>query len=798
MKFDGRIDIATGLKSNTKTWKNRKLKWSALVKKLTTEHRTNETVQEYAAASKPERGRIKDVGGYFGGYLRNGRRKPANVLHKQLITLDVDYAHADFWDEFTLLFSNAAVLHSTHSYTDASPRYRLIMPLSREVSPDEYVAISRKVAENMGIELFDNTTFQVHRFMYYPSCSSDAKYYAKFQDGQWLDADEVLEQYVDWTDTSEWATSAKNLQAVRDASMRQQDPQSKNNVIGMFCRSYSVSEAIDKFLTEQYIEVENGRYTYTGGSTSGGLVTYDDKFAYSHHGTDPTGGKLCNAFDLVRIHRFAHLDTEGQKNPTKTKSYKAMVNLAIADKLVKKLIASERIESAKFDFTDEGAEPLELDDSDEEELDLTWTEKLQIDARGTYLNTSTNLNLIFRNDPKLMDAFKYNDFDAKRYVFKSLAWRKIKKPEPIKNVDYSGIRNYIEVVYGITGSQKIEDALALQFQRHCYHPVTEYLSSLKWDGKPRIDTLLIDYFNAKDTLYTREAIRVMFVGAVNRVFRPGCKFDLVLVLSGEQGVFKSTFIEKIAKSWFSDSFYTFAGKEAYEQLHGAWIIEMAELSAMSKSEVEAAKHFITKTKDSYRPAYARAIEDFLRQCVFFATTNKKAFLKDATGNRRFLPVDVEKGRKDPRKMKASFIDQLWAEAMELYKNNAPLYLSDEAKGLAVEEQRQHSEVDERVGIIEKYLNTLLPEDWGEKDLQDRRLYLEDDLSAEGVDERYFVCIPEIWCECLGKSKKDMQRWKTRELNDIMKTLDGWEYVQSTKNFKLYGKQKYYKRCVKKK
>ena len=376
-----------------------------------------------------------------------------------------------------------------------------------------------------------------------------------------------------------------------------------------------------------------------------------------------------------------------------------------------------------------------------------------------------------------------------------MLWRKIKEASTIEDVDYSGIRNYMESRYSIVGSQKIEDALALQFQKHSYHPVQEYLTALKWDRKPRIDNLLIDYFDADDTLYTREAMRVMMVGAVNRIFREGCKFDLVLVLSGEQGIFKSTFIEKLAAGWYSDSFYTFSGKEAYEQLHGAWIIEMAELSALSKSEVEAAKHFITKTKDSYRPAYGRVMKTFYRQCVFFATTNKDEFITDPTGGRRFLPIVCKKGRLDVRDMTPDLINQLWAEAMYLYKNKAPLYLSMDAKELATKKQKQHSQADERTGIIGRYLDTLLPSDWAEKDLLERRTYLDDiELVPEGTVQRKYVCVAQIWCECLGKGRKDLQPYKTRQINDIMRGLEGWEYVSSTKKFKIYGIQKYYRRC----
>lgn len=788
--------MAIGMSAKSKIWKNKKIQWSELVTRLKETTRTTETLKEFISATKEEQLKIKDVGGYVGGYLRNGRRKPENVVNRQLLTLDIDFAHKDFWDDFLLQFNNAAVLHATHKHCESSPRFRLIMPLSRECTPDEYVAIARKIAGVMGIDLFDKTTFETNRLMFWPSTPKDVDYYFQFQDGPWIDVDEILDSYTDWKDSSLWPTAERELNEVKASAKKQEDPENKKGIVGAFCRTYSITEVISKFLEDIYLPTDiDDRYTYSKGTTAAGLIVYDDKFAYSHHGTDPCGGKLCNAFDLVRIHKFGHLDSDESYQGQKPKSFAAMEEFAREDKAVKKIIAAENLQDAKYDFT----EDLEENEAVEDE-DIEWMQDLEVDSKGNYLSTSVNLNLIFANDYRLKKLFRQNDFDGKRYVFGNLPWRKVTKPEPVKNVDYSGVRNYIESIYGISGAMKVEDSMALEFEKNHYHPILDYLRSLEWDKVQRLDSILIDYFGAEDCIYSREAIRKMMVGAVARVFDPGVKFDLVLTLvSQEQGTGKSSFLKALGQSWFSDTFITVQGKEAFEQLQGAWLIEMAELSGLRKADIEAIKHFISKQEDMFRPAYARATETYPRQCVFVATTNESSFLRDPSGNRRFMPVDIHNIKLVDNSKLLSFIedksliDQIWAEAVYLYRKGEPLYLSKEAEKIATVQQKLHSETDERRGLIEAYLNRLLPEDWDTMDIYERRSFLEDPLSEKGKINRVYVCVAEIWCECLGKNKEDMDRYKTRDINDIMKSLDEWEQVNSTRNFKLYGKQKYYAR-----
>lgn len=789
LEYDANLSIAIGLSVASKVWKNTKTTWSALVQKLSEPVVTAETYKQFMHATKDEQSKIKDVGGFVGGFLTNGRRDKSNVLYRQLIALDIDFSHENFWWDFTMLFDCAAVIHSTHKSCAEKPRHRLIIPLDREVSQEEYQAIARKVAGDLNIDLFDQSTFDVNRLMFWPSVSSDAEYYFEYQDGPFLEADYILGLYNDWHDTSEWPTASDSSDVIMQAIKKQEDPENKKGIVGLFCRTYTIQEAIAAFLSDVYEPAGEGRYTYINGSTAAGLIVYDDKFAYSHHGTDPAGGRLCNAFDLVRIHKYGHLDTGKEKNEQDKKSFKAMEEFATKDSQTKKHIAEEKLAEAKFEFAEEVELPAE-------EQDNSWTSELTVNTKGEYENSANNLNIIFQFDPFLKNAFKLNTFDNKRYVTKTLPWRKIDDVEPLRDVDYSGVRNYIECIYGIVSSQKVDDALALEIEKKKFHPIVKYIKSLQWDGTPRVNTLLIDYFGAEDNAYTRATIRKTLCAAVTRVFHPGTKFDTALILVGPQATYKSTFVKKLGKNWFSDTFTTVQGKESFEQIQGAWLVEIAELSGLKKAEVETIKHYISKCEDSFRPAYGRTIETYKRQCVFFGTTNSKDFLRDPTGNRRFLPIDVrpEYATKNvAQELTEEEVDQIWAEAYEIYKQGEPLYMTSEEDMLAKIEQYKHSEQDERKGIIEEYLNAKYPDNWTSMDLYDRRRWLEDPLSQVGTTQKDFVCVAEIWCECLGKEKNDMSRYNTRDINDILRSLPEWEASTSTKNFSIYGKQKYYKR-----
>jgi putative DNA primase/helicase len=793
---DGPLDIAIGKSRKETALKNKVMLWSELVKKLSITHRTAETYSEYLAANKARQDEIKDIGGFVGGYLNGGRRKSGSIAHRQLITLDIDFAKDFFWDDFLIFYNNAACIYSTHKHSAETPRLRLIVPLDREVFADEYVAISRKIAGDLGINHFDHTTFQPERLMYWPSTSKDADYFFEFQDGPWMIADDILNRYHNWKDASEWAITDRESAIPKKSIDKQGDPLEKTGIVGTFCRTYTISEAIDTYLQDSYEPTDqDDRYTYKEGSTAAGLVVYDDKYAFSHHGTDPISGKLCNAFDLVRLHKFGLQDEEIKEGTPVNKfpSYQKMLEFAAEDTKVKAQLGLEHLQSIEDDFSDVNV------DLNEAETDLTWMLKLKADKKGRYYSTTHNIITILENDPWLKNCIAFNEFEKREVALRKLPWRTITpSTKHLIDCDDAGLRNYLEKIYKITSVGKVKDALDLVLHANRFHPLLDYLNSLEWDGRTRLENLLIDYMGAENSEYIKAVTKKTFIAAVARIFSPGIKFDNVLTIIGNQGIGKSTLLGKLGKDWFTDSFnfHMLGKKDAFEQLQGAWIVEIGELTGLKKADVESAKSFLSKREDRYRVSYGKRLEYFPRQCVFIGTTNDSDFLRDPSGNRRFWPVDA--GINQPTKnvhtdLDENEIDQIWAEAVKLHQAGEPLFLSEELEKIALQKQANHTEHDERTGLVTRYLNTLLPENWDEMDISERyRFVQEDPLQEEGTIKRNRVCVAEIWCELFGGHQKDMTSHSTKSIHNIMRTLKGWELSKAGKSrFPIYGIQKAY-------
>ena len=788
IRYDGSVTIAVGESRRSTQWKNKEVLWSQLVERLSIPTKTPETVDEYRGFAKSKRDEIKDVGGFVGGSLKGGRRKAEAIMQRRLLTLDLDDVprNADPWDTVVLVLGCAAVLYSTHSHRPEAPRLRLVMPLSRPVSPEEYSAIARKVAQDIGIDMCDDTTYEPHRLMYWPSASINAEYRYEVEDGPWLNADEQLARYVDWHDPSEWPISSRRAEALHRLASHQESPLEKNGIVGAFCRVYDIHDAIEHFLPDTYEKYDDNRYTYKGGSTSGGLVLYDNGvFAYSHHGTDPASGKLCNAFDLVRIHLYGNMDDDTSPG---TPSHKMPSFMKLQDEAMQIPEVREELAKANFERLKD-----RFDDPDE---DYDWVGQLTCNKNGKFDNTINNVQLIMEHDAGLRGKYFYDTFKERMTVCGDLPWCKLadRMTTTWTDTDDAGLRNFLEIKYEIVNTMKIGDAVLLAMQSCMRHPVREYLLSLKWDGVARADTIFIDYLGAEDTEYARTVTRKALIGAVARIMQPGCKHDHILVLVGPQGCRKSTTLAKLGKSWFSDSFYTVQGKEAYEQIQGFWLIEMGEMAATRKAELESIKQFVSKQSDSYRAAYAKRTQEHPRQCAFFGTTNDDEFLRDATGGRRFWPVTVtDKGRETGDYFTGEIVDQVWAEIVMRYSAGENWYL-DNAKIEAVARQIQdaHTEMNGKQGLLEQFVERLLPKDWATRNLSQRLAYWNDGFDDEkqaGTERRKAICALEIHCELFGGTVKDYTPQKTREYNAMLKRLPGWKARSRINYGEIYGQQR---------
>jgi putative DNA primase/helicase len=777
------MKISYGNSRMDKKWKNSDISWEDFCMRVSSTVRTTETVEEYRKLKKGQQDAIKDVGGYVAGHLREGRRKKGFVLCRSMILLDMDYGTPGIWDAVIMKYSFKCCAYSTHKHTPEKPRIRLAIPLSRDVSEAEYPAVARVVAKDIGIDLFDDTTYEAHRLMYWPSTSMNGEFWFQKKDGSDLDPDVYLSRYDDWQDESTWPRSSRQSEVARSSVAEAGNPLTKPGIIGAFNRAYTVEDAIDTFLSNVYEpSAMNGRYDYIPADSSAGVVTYDSVFAYSHHATDPVCGKLLNAFDLVRLHKFRSLDDKSAEDTpvNKLPSYKAMSELAVNDERVKLLLAEERRTQASAEFA---------------VVDTDWEKKLEYEPRSTVLKNSLgNLLLILQNDSKLQ-GIRYNRLANQIYGDNALPWER--PYQSWRDADTAQLVAYVDKTYGTFSSRNYELALTKAADDRAYHPIREYLDNLpEWDGIKRVETLLVRYFGAEDTEYTKMVTRKTLAAAVARIYQPGIKFDSMLVLNGQTDLGKSTFFARLAGDWFSDSLnFTDMGKgkDAAEKIQGVWIVEIPELAGLSKMDVNNIKGFLSRRDDQYRPSYGRTVESHPRQCIIVGSTNAEnaGFLRDTTGNRRFWVVRVWGGSNKGWDLPETDVPQIWAEAKHYWSQNEKLYLEGSVAKQAKAEQTAALEADEREGVVREYLDMLLPEGWYDMDLYSRKHYFssDDPLQPEGQNQRDYVSNMEIWCECFGNDRGKFERQlDSYKIKLIMQKIGGWLYSGQKKKIKGYGAQ----------
>lgn len=828
------LKISTAPRRTSPTWNNKTTDKQSLIAQLCQPLAINHTVDEYHNLPKSEKDQAKDVGGYVGGHLKDGLRRKGHTYTRSFITLDLDEAPHNLPTHLENTWDHTWFATTTASHTPEKPRWRIIIWLNRDITSDEYAAISRKLAEQINPELnwVDPTTFEPERFMYWSATCTDAEFLTATspKTAHDLDPHTILATYDNWSDLTTWpGVTAEEAKRHEHAGTKVEDPRTKTGIIGAFNRTYNIETAIKEFLPETYVPgTTKNRYTYTGGSSSNGLIIYDSGLhAYSQHATDPASEQMVNAFDLVRIHKFGHLDTEAKPGTpiNRMPSATAMTGLALNDhatKLENASATAQKIyevfqpipgtpEAAPAPKTPQEENPETNDhnpDQEQPQKNYDWLATLETKRDGTFQDSLNNFHTIFSHDPRFTHiAWNSHKNTLTALDPQALPWKQT--TTGWSDNDIAQLQVAIATTYaGINSPTRMETALLAAASTRQFHPVRDYFDTLlPWDGIPRLDTLLIDYLGAENTEYTRAATRITLIAAIRRTFRPGTKFDTVLTLVGPQGLGKSTIFAKLAGEWFSDSLTItdMKDKTGGEKMQGYLINEIAELAGMRKMDSETLKGFISRTDDKFRPAFGRTVQDHPRQGIIVASTNAQdGFLRDITGNRRFLPVNVTgNGVLDVFTMNDYTIGQIWAEAKKYEQENQKIYLEGNLAEDAAEKQKAAIETDERVGLVQDYLDKVLPASWEHLDLAGRRHYLDSDTLPTGANfgidnwanagPRSTVSKLEIWTECFGRKPEDMERTDAYAISGIMSQIEGWETAGKSQRIPLYGKQRIYRK-----
>lgn len=778
MKFDKEIKITTGQSRKSTNWILQTMKWSDFLAKLSKPVRTSEKIDEFLKFSKPKQDELKDAGGFVAGTLKDNRRKAENIIDRCIVTLDADNIEAgktkDILQKISALGCSYAV-YSTRKHVGYKPRLRILIPLDTAITADKYEPIARKIASLIDMSIMDKSTFEASRLMYWPSCSIDSEYVFVYEDKPFASSEGILGLYQNWKDCNEWPKFENEAEIIKRQVSKQKDPLLKENIVGAFCRVYDIPNVIDTYLSDVYEHgTTSDKYTYIDGSVANGATVYDDgKYLYSYHATDPASRILCNSFDLVRIHKFKDLDNEAKEGTPANRlpSFTAMCELALENKEVALEFKRTKLEMTKKEFS----QPLDTVGGPVFD-DTQWIDCLEVNAKTQLIEkTISNAVTILTNDINLKANMVFDRFSNRFLITKKLPWDREGMPYPRLwlDSDDAELRLYLERNYDkFKGKDMINDALLIVKNRNSINVVKQYFEQLpEHDGVSRLDTLFIDYLGAEDAEYTRAVTRKIFVAAVARaVTEKPVKFDPMLILTGPQGIGKSTILSKMAGDWFTDNIVDFSSKDTLLILQNCIIAEVAELQSFKKADVNTLKMFLGQQTDKFRAPYERREEEHPRHCVFFGTTNDKEFLRDSTGNRRYWPVEC--GVSSPKKNVFSDLDsekeQIWAEAKKLFENGEKLYLNAELEAEARRRQKERMEEDPWESVIVEYLEQEIHEDWYEKGL---------DASGKLI-KRDRVSVSEILKNCLEIPIKQQDRQSRSRVLSILFKLDGWEYKRN--------------------
>lgn len=750
------LDFATAPKRNSIIWKQGKITWERFWEYILT------------PASK------KEAGNYIFGEIEGERRDKSSVVSRCALTLDVDFPDSGFIDRVQNVFEGYAyALHSTFSSTKEKPRYRLIMPLSEKVGPAKYTELCYGVMALLGNTCFDPTTAQHERYMFLPATNGEG-YLTVRKEGKALEIDNALLQGAN-----------KFGETPRNSATRRKDPKTLKGVAGLFCRAYQDWAELIKVFELPYEQVSVNRFHLNGAKSEAGMapIAENPDFVYSHHANDPAGGRAMNAFDLVRVHKFWHLDVGKDGVPVnRLPSTKAMNELAANDERVKKLQSAEILK----------AFPEETND----ETDSTsWVEKLSRNKFWAVENTIQNLDLITAHDP----IFKGIVLNVRGMTMEltpgSYPWRDVRENDTqLDDYDFSSIMLHLERTYKLRISEnQLRHVLRDLVQERKHDFVQEYLEGLEWDGTPRVEFALP---GVEDSPHTRLVARKVLVAAVARTFEPGIKWDNMLMIYGREGVGKSWWIEKMSRGWYN-SLDEIGNKDTLMKMGKSWIVTADEGHSLRAADFNKLKEFLTQRKDEYRAPFAATVSSYPRRSVIWGTTNDPAFLRRQDGNRRFLIVHA-KGKVDFDALTDEYINQVWAEAVQLYRDGEKLHFTAEETELLNEARAPYVQEDPLTGLVQKYADTPVPAGWDDMTLDERlewRVNAATDFAPAGTETINSLCALQVWCEVMGRRIGDHSVRDMADIQRVLRTLPGWVMHPVPRETAAYGRQQVFVRVV---
>ena len=408
-----------------------------------------------------------------------------------------------------------------------------------------------------------------------------------------------------------------------------------------------------------------------------------------------------------------------------------------------------------------------------------WKIRLLVTSTGAPRPLLANAITALREAPAWFGVLAYDEFSRETVIKAAPPWDI--KLAPWSERAWSSHDDLLATEWlqreGIAvNTQTTAQAVEAVARDRSFNPVIDYLECLHHDGRSRLTNWLASCLGADQTTYNETVGKAMLIAAVARIFDPGCKVDTVPIFEGAQGARKSTAVKALFDPWFSDELADLGSKDAAMQTRGVWGIEVSELDAMSRMEVSRIKAFITRTTDRFRPPYGSRIMESPRSCVFWGTTNADGYLKDETGGRRFWPVKIGRINVDLLRERR---DQLWAEAVMLYKAGVPWWITkSETQRDAERHQRDRYVGDPWDDIISSYVN--LQSEVTITDVLANALHMDKSRWTQTEQNRVARCLKALGCNRVQVRTGDKRVWRYRKAVTAGDTEDNNENVTPLK------------------